>query len=173
MESRIAYGEQPPENKRVEFKNPYTLYARPDFNIPKYIYEIRWREKLFGGKRTVISKFVFDTEEECKTAFENHKLSWYGEVLYEIDEELEKEHQKILAMAREARENYKRIQKTIDEYYPTGLMEYMERLRRKKWVKDKRKRERIKLMSMNPIRAEEYIKDQMEKFDKEEEACVN
>lgn len=169
MEPRIVIGENPPEGKRFTLKNPYTHYTPPGFDQPEYIFEIWWREKVFGGKRFVISKFIFGTEQECQQQFTSIKDSLYGPITYEIDEELDAAVSKVQASAHESRKNYKRIQKTIDDFYPTGLMEYMERLRRKKWVKDKRKREKMKLMSMNPIKAEEYIKDQMEKFDKEEE----
>lgn len=169
MEPRIVIRENPPEGKRFTLKNPYTHYTPPGFDKPEYIFEIWWREKTFGGKRLVISKFIYDTQEECQKNFASQKENLYGQITYEIDQEIDNAVSKIQSLAKESRENYRRIQKTIDEFYPTGLMEYMERLRRKKWVKDKRKREKMKLMSMNPIRAEEYIKGQMEKFDKEEE----
>ena len=172
MEPRFVFGENPPLGKRFTLKNPYAHYIPPTFDVPEYVFEIWWREKVFGGTRLVISNFIFDDEDACKKCFETKKEELYGPIVYEIDEELDEAVSKIQASAKESRENYKRIQKTIDDFYPTGLMEYMERLRRKKWVKDKRKREKMKLMSMNPIKAEEYIKIQMDKLD-EEEKCTN
>ena len=171
MEPRIVIGENPPLGKCFTLKNPYTHYAPPNFNVPEYVFEIWWREKTFGGKRLVISKFISQTQEECQKQFSFIREQLYGPTAYEIDQELEEATYKIKASAHESRENYRRIQKTIDDFYPIGLTEYMERLRRKKWIKDKRKREKIKLMSMNPVKAEEYIKNQMDKLD-EEEKCV-
>lgn len=172
MEPRIVIGENPPAYKKFTLKSIYTHYTPPNFDVPEYVFEIWWREKMFAGTRLVISKFIFDDEDSCKKCFESKKDELYGPIVYEIDLELDEAVSKIQASAKESRENYKRIQKTIDDFYPTGLMEYMERLRRKKWVKDKRRREKAKLLSMSPIKAEEYIKNQMNKLD-EEEKCVN
>lgn len=167
MEPRIVFNEQPPTQSRAKFKDPYTLYSRPDF-VPQYIYEIVWYEKVFGGKRAVISKFIYKTKEECETAFKKHCKDWFGEIKYEIDTELEQAAQKIREEARQSRENYRRAEEILEDYYPLGLREYMERLRRKKWVKDKRKREKTKIISMNLMRAEKYIQQQMKKLDEEE-----
>lgn len=167
VEPRITKNEMPPTGTIVEFKSPYTHYAPPNFDTPHFLYEVQWYERFFPGVRLVISKFYFDSLEQAHAEFKAHQERWFGPLTNPIDTELEKETKKILDECRRGRENRRKAIQNMEDFYPLGLREYMERLRRAKWVKDKRKREKQKIMNMGSTDAAIYIQQQLSKINQE------
>lgn len=158
MKFQVVYGQMPSSHIEVEFMLPYTHYSPPNFDVPEFIFEVRW----FKGNKMVISKFIYTDLETCKKEFEHQKIKWYGKNKNIIDKVLDKEIRNIQKAAHESRLNYKRAERILKEFYPIGLREYMERMRRMNYVKAKRKREKMKIMSMIPEDAENYINKKME-----------
>lgn len=168
METRVVFGELPPKDKHFTLKNPYTQYSKPDFQ-PHHYYEIIWFEYT-PEKIKIISKIESPTLEECKNAFEKikNKLLDTSDVQSDINERMENTR----ALAKEARENYIDIT-TNDDFYPVSLWEYMDRLRRKNYVKAKRKREKQKILSMMPKDAKLYIEQKLKEMENDENERKN
>ena len=169
-EPRITRDEMPSRQVEVEFKLPYTHYGPPAFDKPEYIYEVQWHEKAFGGFRLVVSRFYFDSLEKAYKAYAVHKRKWYGPLKNPLDKKIERETKKLLALARESRKQWKRTEENLKDFYPIRLREYMAYLRRAKWVRDKRRREREKILSMGIYDGTIYIEQQIQKIreDKDE-----
>ena len=168
MKIRVVFGESPPKDRHFTLKNPYTEYSKPDF-LPHHYYEIIWFE-YHPEKTKVISKIEFSTFEECKKAYEIavSQMLDVSDVESDINERMEQTRQ----MARENRENFIEIM-TTDDFYPTALWEYMDRLRRKKYVKDKRRREKQKILAMMPNDAKIYLEKKLKELENDENKPKN
>lgn len=163
METRVVYGQMPPTDRHFALKSPYTQYSKPDFT-PHHYYEYVWNECV-PEKIRIISKIEFPTLEECQKAFEieNKKYLDTTGIISNINNQIEKTQLK----ARESHRRYVEIMST-DDFYPTALWNYMDRLRRAKYVKEKRKREKNKILSMPPKEAKIYIERKLKEMENDE-----
>lgn len=154
MKTRLTQNELPPKRAYIEFAAPYALATPPDF-IFQYVYEVIWYEK----KTKVISRFIYSDKETAQREYQKAQENLC--VPLKEDLALKRGIKKTREAAKRARENFIELQKNLDSFYPFRLYEYMERLRRAKWAREKRKREKRKIMDMHPSRANDYIAEKI------------
>lgn len=158
MKTRLTQNELPPKRAYIEFGAPYALATPPDFTF-QYVYEVIWYE----NRTKVISRFSYEDRDTAQKEYLKAQKELCGPLKEDLA--LKRGMQRTRDAAKRARENFIELQNNLENFYPLRLYEYMERLRRAKWAREKRKREKRKIMDMHPSRANDYIAEKMKIMD--------